>query len=135
MNFVKLSEFCHDIYATVISEGLNLSSGQRQKLAIARMLLKNPEIMIFDEATANVDQQSERDIFHIIEQLRMQGKTIIVITHRLQNLLNSDEIIMLENGQIIEKGSHKTLMQQQGKYAHLYVEQQSLESFEIEIGA
>ena len=135
LHFVKLSEFCHDIYATVISEGLNLSSGQRQKLAIARMLLKNPEIMIFDEATANVDQQSERDIFHIIEQLRMQGKTIIVITHRLQNLLNSDEIIMLENGQIIEKGSHKTLMQQRGKYAHLYVEQQSLESFEIEIGA
>jgi len=135
LHFVKLSEFCHDIYATVISEGLNLSSGQRQKLAIARMLLKNPEIMIFDEATANVDQQSERDIFHIIEQLRMQGKTIIVITHRLQNLLNSDEIIMLENGQIIEKGSHKTLMQQQGKYAHLYVEQQSLENFEIEIGA
>lgn len=135
LRFVKLPEFCHDIHTSVISEGLNLSSGQRQKLAIARMLLKNPEVMIFDEATANVDQQSERDIFHIIENLRRQGKTIIVITHRLQNIVNSDEIVMLENGQIIEKGSHDALMQRQGKYAHLYVEQQSLENFEIEIGA
>ncbi len=135
LQFVKLPELCQDVYAPIMSEGVNLSSGQRQKLAIARMLLKNPEVMIFDEATANVDQQSEREIFEIIDDLRKKGKTIVVITHRLQNIVNSDQIVMLDNGRIIEQGTHAVLMQRQGKYAHLYDEQQLLENGAFEIGA
>ncbi len=135
LQFVRLPELCHNITAPVLSEGVNFSSGQRQKLAIARMLLKNPDVMIFDEATANIDQQSEQDIFQMIDELKKQGKTIIVITHRLQNIVNSDEIVMLADGQLIEKGTHTQLLEQQGQYAQLYLEQQSLENIQLEIGA
>ena len=135
LKFVRLDEFSTDLSAQVSSEGVNLSSGQRQKLAIARMLLKDPQIMIFDEATANIDQQSETDIFHMMKELKLEGKTIIVITHRLHNVVNSDEIWMLKHGKLIEQGTHEKLMQQKGKYAHLYEEQQSLETLQFEIGA
>ena len=135
LRFVRLKEFSSDLYAPVNSEGTNLSSGQRQKLAIARMLLKNPAIMIFDEATANIDQKSENDIFHIIKELRLEGKTLIVITHRLHNVISCDSILLLEHGKLIEKGTHDELMQLKGEYAHLYEEQQSLETLQFEFGA
>lgn len=127
LEFVKLHEFTHNIYAPVKSEGSNLSSGQRQKLAIARMLLKDPEVLLFDEATANIDQQSERDIFELIENLRNNGKTVIVITHYLNNIINSNRIIVFENGLLKEEGSHKELLEQAGTYATLYKKHQSLE--------
>lgn len=135
LKFVRLPELCGDVYAPVISGGLNLSSGQRQKLAIARMLLKNPEVMIFDEATANIDKKSEKDIFQIIDQLKASGKTVIVITHRLGNLVNSDEIVLMDNGRVIETGSHQSLLDREGNYAALYREQQSLEHGRFEVGA
>ena len=135
LRFVRLKEFSSDLYGPVNSEGTNLSSGQRQKLAIARMLLKNPAIMIFDEATANIDQKSENDIFHIIKELRLEGKTLIVITHRLHNVISCDSILMLEHGKLIEKGTHDELMQLKGEYAHLYEEQQTLETLQFEFGA
>ncbi|MGM9988948.1 MAG: ABC transporter ATP-binding protein/permease [Bacillaceae bacterium] len=127
LDFVKLHEFSSNLLAPVKSEGANLSSGQRQKLAIARMLLKNPEVLIFDEATANIDQQSERDIFELIESLHKNGKTVIVITHYLNNIIQSNRILVFENGLLREEGCHKELLEQAGTYATLYKEHQSLE--------
>ena len=127
LEFVKLHEFSQNLLAPVKSEGANLSSGQRQKLAIARMLLKDPEVLLFDEATANIDQQSERDIFELIENLHNNGKTVIVITHYLNNIINANRIIVFENGLLKEEGSHKELLEQAGTYAILYKKHQSLE--------
>lgn len=127
LQFVKLHEFCAKLHAPVQSEGINLSSGQRQKLAIARMLVKNPSVIIFDEATANIDQQSEYDIFQMIKDLQKQGKTIIVITHYLPNIIHSDEILVFNQGSLVEIGKHYELLIKEGIYAHLYKEQHSLE--------
>lgn len=127
LEFVQLHEFSQNLFAPVKSEGANLSSGQRQKLAIARMLLKDPEVLLFDEATANIDQQSERDIFELIERLHQSGKTVIVITHYLENIIHSDRIIVFENGVLKEEGSHEELLEKAGTYATLYKQHQLLE--------
>lgn len=107
-------------YDTFIGErGLMLSGGQRQRLSIARALLKDPEILILDEATSALDTESERLVQKALETL-MKDRTTFVIAHRLSTIFNSDRILVLENGEIIEEGTHKELLEKRGKYKDLY---------------
>ena len=100
---------------TNVSEGGKaLSGGQRQRLALARAMMKNPEIYIFDEATSNIDVENEEQIWNIIHELSKE-KTLIIISHRLKNIVNADEIYVLNKGEIIEKGNHDTLIDNEGQ--------------------
>ncbi|MCL4642135.1 MAG: peptidase domain-containing ABC transporter [Pseudosphingobacterium sp.] len=96
--------------------GTALSGGQRQRLAIARALYRNPEILILDEATSSLDSSSEQHIQEAVNQLRSQGKTIILIAHRLSTVINADKIIVMQNGQVIEEGGHRELMEKRAAY-------------------
>lgn len=106
-------------YNTVIGErGVLLSGGQRQRLAIARAILNDPDIMVFDEATSALDSQSEQYVQEAIGQLG-KGKTVIVIAHRLSTVFDADQIIVMDQGQIAEAGTHQQLLAQEGLYAKL----------------
>ncbi|CAM3624877.1 peptidase domain-containing ABC transporter [Erysipelothrix urinaevulpis] len=106
-------------YGSFIEEGgSNLSGGEKQRLAIARALLKNPDIFLFDEATSNLDSFSEQKIHRLIFET-IQTKTTIVIAHRLSTIVQCDKIFFLDKGQIIEQGSHDELMKQDGQYASM----------------
>ncbi|MCS5499707.1 ABC transporter ATP-binding protein/permease [Lysinibacillus sp. A4] len=102
----------------VQSGGANLSQGQRQLIAIARAILENADILILDEATSSVDTQTEVDIQKGLQHL-MQGRTSFVIAHRLKTIENADQILVIQQGEIVEQGNHQELMQQQGIYRHL----------------
>ncbi|NQW43687.1 MAG: ABC transporter ATP-binding protein [Bacteroidetes bacterium] len=107
-------------FETVIGErGGKLSGGQRQRIAIARALLRNPQILILDEATSALDNESEKLVQQALDNLR-QGRTTLVIAHRLTTIQDSDEIIVLDKGEIIEQGNHQTLMENKGAYYKLY---------------
>lgn len=107
-------------YDTVVgNRGIKLSGGERQRLSIARVILKNPKILILDEATSALDSISESLIQQAIEPL-LKGRTSIVIAHRLSTIISADEIIALENGQIAQQGSHASLLAQNGCYKRLY---------------
>ncbi|MGD1711852.1 ABC transporter ATP-binding protein, partial [Dapis sp. BLCC M172] len=109
-----------DGYNSIIGEkGVKLSGGQRQRIAIARVLLKNPQIVILDEATSALDSESEKLIQESVKQL-FQGRTSIVIAHRLSTIYHVDLIVVMEKGKIVEMGNHAELIAQEGRYAYLY---------------
>ncbi|UJH67226.1 peptidase domain-containing ABC transporter [Allomuricauda sp. SCSIO 65647] len=107
--------------------GATLSGGQRQRIAIARALYKRPEVLVMDEATSSLDSGAENFVQKAIEQLREQGKTIVLIAHRLSTVVNADRIIVLEEGQVLEEGPHCQLYDKKGTYYKLW--QRQLPSF------
>jgi subfamily B ATP-binding cassette protein MsbA len=108
---------------TVIGErGVKLSGGQRQRIAIARAILADPRILILDEATSNLDTESEAYIQESLRSL-MRGRTTFVIAHRLSTIRQADQILVIEGGQIRERGKHQELIDKQGRYYELYTYQ------------
>lgn len=103
--------------------GVQLSGGQRQRLAIVRALYRNPEILVLDEATSSLDSESERSIKNIVNDLKTQGKTVILIAHRLGTVMNADEIFVLKGGKLIEQGTHNSLTAAVGEYARFWKSQ------------
>lgn len=127
---VNLADFCRSqngLQTALHEGGSNLSGGQRQRLAIARALLHDTPIYLFDEATSNVDAESENDIMAAIHSLA-DKKTVILISHRLANVVDSDCIYVLDKGCIVEQGKHADLLAAQGAYSRLYTAQKQLET-------
>ena len=115
-------------YDTRVGErGLKLSGGEKQRVAIARALLKNPPILIFDEATSALDSQSEKAIQDELERISV-GRTTLVIAHRLSTVMNADEILVLDGGRIVERGTHRALLERGGAYAQMWALQQQEEA-------
>ena len=111
-------------YDTLVGErGLKLSGGEKQRVAIARTLLKNPAILILDEATSALDNRTERDIREALERAA-RNRTTLIIAHRLSTITHADKIIVLDQGEISEMGTHKQLLKQKGLYAKLWAEQE-----------
>lgn len=107
-------------YDTIVGErGLGLSGGQKQRISIARALLKNPKILILDDATSAVDMETEHEIQQGFAQV-MEGRTTFIIAHRISSLKHADEIIVLDKGHVVQRGTHDELMQQQGPYLETY---------------
>ncbi|WP_152389269.1 ABCB family ABC transporter ATP-binding protein/permease [Azotobacter salinestris] len=113
-----------DGYDTQVGErGLKLSGGEKQRVAIARAILKNPSILIFDEATSALDSQSERAIQAELERIQL-GRTTLVIAHRLSTVMSADQILVMDGGRIVERGSHGDLLARDGRYARMWQLQQ-----------
>jgi ABC-type multidrug transport system fused ATPase/permease subunit len=125
----------HDFFAeaegldTKLSEGgANLSGGQRQRLSLARALLRNADLYIFDEATSNIDPESEETVLAVMRELA-KTKNVILISHRLANLTEAGVIYAMEGGRALEAGTHAELLSANGVYARLFRKQKALETF------
>ena len=106
-------------YDTEVGErGVKLSGGQKQRLSIARIFLNNPPILILDEATSALDLESEAIIQEALDVSK--DRTTLIVAHRLSTITHADKIVVMENGQIVETGTHQELIQKQGAYEHLY---------------
>lgn len=112
----------------VLERGDNFSGGQKQRIALARAILHDSPVYIFDEATSNIDSESEDMIMKALHHLA-KTKTILLISHRLSNVVGSDKVYMLKNGHIIEEGKHSELMELAGEYKHLFDSQKALENY------
>jgi ATP-binding cassette, subfamily B, bacterial len=116
-NFIKALP---DGYDTIVGErGYRLSGGEKQRIALARVILKDPRVLVLDEATSHLDSESEALIQEALK-LVMAGRTSIVIAHRLSTILAADLILVMDRGEVVERGTHRELVEQQGLYAHLY---------------
>ncbi|OZI62277.1 ABC transporter transmembrane domain-containing protein [Bordetella genomosp. 11] len=119
----RLHDFVQSLpaqYDTIVGErGVKLSGGERQRIAIARAILKNPPILLFDEATSALDTRTERAIQAELDRIA-QGRTTLIIAHRLSTVVNADEIVVLEHGRIVERGKHQELLDSQGIYAQMW---------------
>eukprot|EP01123_Difflugia_compressa_P013020 TRINITY_DN5808_c0_g1_i1.p1 TRINITY_DN5808_c0_g1~~TRINITY_DN5808_c0_g1_i1.p1 ORF type:complete len:148 (-),score=29.43 TRINITY_DN5808_c0_g1_i1:144-539(-) len=112
----------HDKYKTLVGErGVRLSGGQKQRVAIARALMRDPQLLIFDEATSALDSESEYKVKAAIDRLitHREGKGVLVIAHRLSTVKNADEVIVVDHGQVVERGKHDQLMLKGGVYRDL----------------
>ena len=129
---------CHDFisslpdgYETVLAEGgVTLSGGEKQRISIARAVMKDAPIIILDEATANVDPENEKELTEAIHNLTRE-KTIIMIAHRLKTVRNADQIVVIDNGRIVQKGRHEELMQEDGIYKRFVSGRQKAVSWKI----
>jgi ABC-type transport system involved in Fe-S cluster assembly fused permease/ATPase subunit len=120
-----------DGYQTVVGErGLKLSGGEKQRIAIARAILKNPKVLVFDEATSSLDSQSEKTILEALKTLAA-NHTTLVIAHRLSTVVDADEIVVMDQGTIVERGPHQKLLTQNGRYAEMWALQQQEEQDKI----
>ena len=118
-------------YKTLVGErGMQVSAGQKQRIAIARALIKHPKIIIFDEATSALDSKNEKEVQNAIDNIiKKELVTIIIIAHRLSTVKNADNIFVLKNGKIIEEGNHQKLINKKGEYFKLIENQ--LETFDF----
>ena len=134
----KIHDFIQSLplgYETTVGErGLKLSGGEKQRVGIARTLLKNPPILLLDEATSALDTQTERDIQDSLREMG-QGRSVITIAHRLSTIADSDRIVVLEDGRIVEQGSHEMLLANGGRYAAMWARQSSEEEAEAAAAA
>ena len=113
-----------DGYQTTVGErGLKLSGGEKQRVAIARVILKNPRILVFDEATSSLDSHSEQLILDSLQEIA-EKHTTLVIAHRLSTIIDADNIVVLDKGKVVEQGTHQQLLVKAGLYAHLWELQQ-----------
>lgn len=128
VNLLDYMETQNGLDTIVLEKGNNFSGGQCQRLALARALLHDTPVYIFDEATSNIDVESEELIMNVIRELAA-AKTIILISHRLANVVGADRIYMLKDGCVIQSGTHEELMQSKGEYSRLYQYQRELEQY------